>query len=131
MNQLRLPDMPEGSKHDYWPYITVVSETGHAQRATANEPYRQHTVFRWHTSWGYSELADTADEGVTWVRGWHENDAPAVQAMLSARVMAGPKLMELDEASGAFIRGDISFDQWKNNLDQWDEQFEEQMRAQR
>lgn len=114
-----------------WPYLTVVSIAGIVHRCIEAFAGFPGTTFRWTTSHGYSELALAADEGITWIRGWHDDDSEPVHAMLAARALGPSKALDLDEASAAFVGGNISLDAWKQNLDRWDVEFEEQMKAQR
>ena len=81
--QLVLPD-PMFARHSGWPYITVVSVSGGYSHVTQVENFDAlHGTFRWYVSWGYSELASMADEGFTWIRGWHERESPEVAALLA------------------------------------------------
>lgn len=86
--QLVLPD-PLFDRHSGWPYITVLSGGGYAHMTQAENLDALNGTFRWHTSWGYSELALWDDEGVTWIRGWHERAAPAVDSAMAAQQLVG------------------------------------------
>ena len=64
--------------------ITVISEAGHVHRAEI-DGLPQTGKFRWYLlRVGYDELADVADEHITWIRGWHDNDSDEVKALLGA-----------------------------------------------
>ena len=87
--QLELPTVWLVDKYDYWPYITVVTDGGQPTRAyaeTGGLPSRDNR-FRWYTPWAYSEQASYADEGVLWIRGYHEPDSPALLALLAAAAL--------------------------------------------
>lgn len=77
-------------KHEFWPYITVLSINGKVHRAEADNPLTHPSVapfFRWFQTWGYDEIAHVADEGITWIRGWHDDDSPEAQALLAIRAL--------------------------------------------
>ena len=80
--QLVLAD-PLIARHSGWPYITVVSGGGYTHVSQVENFDALHGTFRWYVSWGYSELASMADEGLTWIRGWHERESPEVAALLA------------------------------------------------
>ena len=80
--QLELSD-PLFARHSGWPYITVVSASGYSHVTQVENFDALHGTFRWYMSWGYSELASMADEGLTWIRGWHERESPEVAALLA------------------------------------------------
>jgi hypothetical protein len=82
--QLVLPD-PLFARHSGWPYITVISESGFVNLADVTGALATGGgSFRWYLSWGYSEVATLADEGVTWIRGWHDRDSAEAKALLAA-----------------------------------------------
>jgi len=85
--QLVLPD-PLFARHSGWPYITVISASGYTHVSQAENFDALDGTFRWHLSWGYSELASMADEGITWIRGWHERESPEIEALLAAFKLA-------------------------------------------
>lgn len=66
-----------------WPYITVMRSGGHTCRAEAGSRFEWQ--FHWYTTWGYSELAWFRDEGVIWIRGWHDSGAAELVALLAAQ----------------------------------------------
>ena len=81
-SQLELPD-PLFARHSGWPYITVISAGGYSHVTQAENFDALIGTFRWYMSWGYSELASMANEGLTWIRGWHERESPEVAALLA------------------------------------------------
>jgi len=85
--QLQLPHVPEGNKYDYWPFVTVATDRGLAVRGEALANLMNRTDFRWYTSWSYSEIARYADEGVLWIRGWHEPTSSETHALLAAAAL--------------------------------------------
>lgn len=85
--QLVLPDTMF-AEHAGWPYITVISAGGYSYLSEAANFNALDGAFRWYLSWGYSELASMADEGLTWIRGWHERESPEVAAMLATSKLA-------------------------------------------
>lgn len=70
-------------------------------------------------------------EGITWIRGWHEEDSDDVRALIAAFKLRAPPPMDLGDASKDYVEGKISLEAWRANLDRWDADFEEEMRAQR
>lgn len=85
--QLTLPDALY-AEHAGWPYITVISASGYAHMTQAENFDALHGTFRWYMSWGYSELTSVADEGIIWIRGWHERESSEVEALLAAFKLA-------------------------------------------
>ena len=85
--QLVLPD-PLFARHSGWPYITVIGASGYTHVSQAENFDALHGTFRWHLSWGYSELTSMADEGIIWIRGWHERESSEVEALLAAFKLA-------------------------------------------
>jgi len=79
--QLVLPD-PLCAERAGWPYITVVSVSGYSHVTEAAN--LAGSTFRWYLSWGYSEFAGLSEEGVVWIRGWHERESDEVRALLAA-----------------------------------------------
>jgi hypothetical protein len=73
-------------KYTGWPYITAVSNGGFVHRVDVSGAVDidNRGRFRWGTSWGYAETALLADEGATWIRGWHERGTPEVDALLAS-----------------------------------------------
>ena len=71
-----------GGKHARWPHLTVVTVAGNVVFARV-EAALDHTI-RWRTSWDYSEVASRADEGVTWIRGYHQGGSPEWAALTAA-----------------------------------------------
>jgi hypothetical protein len=119
-----------------WPSITVVSAAGHVHRATAQagwwppavaEPKPGET-FRWYTSAAYSELAHANDEGITWIRGWHDDDSEAVRAMLAARALVQKStVVDLKEAEDLYMSGKWDHAAWVENFHRWNVEFDEAM----
>ena len=67
----------------------------------------------------------SAVEGIDWIRGWHAVDSQDAQAMLAAwKLSRSARAMDLHVADGLFIRGKMSQEAWRLNLDQWDAEFE-------
>lgn len=85
--QLVLPN-PLFARHSGWPYITVVSASGYSHVSRVENFNALDGAFRWYLSWGYAELVSMADEGITWIRGWHERESPEVAALLAANKLA-------------------------------------------
>lgn len=75
---------------DKWPYITVIAEDGAVRRARGNSDWSSPVMMAFTWQGDNDHAAGTvlvADEGVTWVRGWYNETAPEVAAMLAARAM--------------------------------------------
>jgi hypothetical protein len=85
--QLVLPD-PLFARYSGWPYITVVSMGGYSHLTEAQNLHAGSRTFRWYVSWGYSEVASIDDEGITWIRGWHERESAEVEALLAVFKLA-------------------------------------------
>lgn len=79
--QLVLPT-PLAEQHAGWPFITVLSLSGYSHLTEAGIVVKG--LFSWHLSWGYSESASLDDEGITWIRGWHDRDSLEVNALKTA-----------------------------------------------
>ncbi len=82
MNAAAQEHWSDRSDRTDWPWLTVITEDGRSHLVSANEP--DNGTFCWYTSWAYSAQAQLDDEGRTWIRGWHEIDSPAMNALKTA-----------------------------------------------
>ncbi|OHD23747.1 MAG: hypothetical protein A2Y38_23535 [Spirochaetes bacterium GWB1_59_5] len=102
--------------------ITGINAAGVLQRGVVRP---QHSVsitrsFVWLDEERELTFTELRDEGVTWIRGWHEDASTEAQALLAAWKLRPPRAMDLRVAEDMFLKQEISYDAWIANLERWD-----------
>jgi hypothetical protein len=87
----------------------------------------------WRNVQGYWRNVPVLDlvEGVDFIFGHHADGSEEVAALRAAHRLAPPKAMPLEVASHAFIKGEITEEAFKANLDLWDAEFHTENTARR
>ena len=68
------------------------------------------------------------DENVTWVRGHVDDKSEAGAALLAICAMKLSRAIDLKEAEQLYLSGAMSESAWRQNLNQWDREFDEDMK---